>query len=87
MHKTLHRDIYWLGRQWAVTGFGIQAVDPKLNREFDVEASRIGYEGLAEAMLSEDWFDIEDFASALKVARQRLQKTPQSFRLSSDSEK
>jgi len=87
MHKTLHRDIYWLGRQWAVTGFGIQAVDPKLNREFDVEVSRIGDEGLAEAMLSEDWFDIEDFASALKVARQRLQQTPQSFRFSSDSEK
>ncbi len=87
MHKTLHRDIYWLGLQWAVTGFGIQAVDPKLNREFDVEASRIGDEGLAEAMLSEDWFDIEDFANALKVARQRLQETPQIFRLSSSSEK
>jgi len=87
MHKTLHRDIYWLGRQWAVTGFGIQAVDPKLNREFDVEASRIRDDGLAEAMLSEDWFDIEDFANALKVARQRLQEMPQIFRLSSDSEK
>ena len=87
MHKTLHRDIYWLGRQWAVTGFGIQAVDPKLNREFDVEASRIRDDGLAEAMLSEDWFDIEDFANALKVARQRLQETPQIFRLSSSSEK
>ena len=22
---TLHRDIFWLGQQWAVTGFGIQA--------------------------------------------------------------
>lgn len=87
MHKTLHRDIYWLGRQWAVTRFGVQAVDHKLNRKFDVEVSRIGDEGLAEAMLSEDWFDIEDFANALKVARQRLQETPQIFRLSFDSEK
>ena len=26
----LHRDIYWVGRQWAVTGFGIQAIDQRL---------------------------------------------------------
>ena len=26
---SLHRDIYWLGRQWAVTGYGIQAVDQR----------------------------------------------------------
>jgi hypothetical protein len=25
----LHRDIYWVGRQWAVTGYGIQACDQK----------------------------------------------------------
>jgi len=24
-HMALHRDIYWVGRQWAVTGYGIQA--------------------------------------------------------------
>src|SRR3954470_12665276 len=34
----LHRDIYWLGRQWAVTGYGVQAVDKKLNMKFDIEA-------------------------------------------------
>ena len=38
---TLHRDIYWLGRQWAVTGHGIQAVNKKLNMQLDVAASRI----------------------------------------------
>ena len=76
MHKTLHPDIFWLGRQWTVTGFGIQSINPKLNKTFDVEASRIWEEGLAEAMLSEDWFDIEDFRDALNEARKRSQETP-----------
>ena len=26
----LHRDIYWVGKQWAVTGYGMQAFDQKL---------------------------------------------------------
>ena len=38
----LHRDIYWVGRQWAVTGYGMQAVDPKLKGQFDIEASGCG---------------------------------------------
>ena len=33
----LHRDIYWVGRQWAVTGFGVQAVDQRLKGTFDIE--------------------------------------------------
>ncbi len=43
----LHRDIYWVGRQWAVTGYGMQAVDPKLKGQFDIEASRLWDDGLA----------------------------------------
>jgi hypothetical protein len=87
MHKTLNRDIFWLGRQWAVTGFGIQAVNHKLNMQFDVPISRIWEEGLAESMLAEEWFDIEDFAEALSVARRRFQETPHISRSVSDSEK
>ena len=71
MHKTLHRDIYWLGRQWAVTGFGIQAVDSKLEMQFDIETSRIWEDGLAASMISEPWFDPQDFQQALMVARRR----------------
>jgi hypothetical protein len=67
----LHRDIYWLGRQWAVTGFGIQAIDKKLNGEFDVAASRIWEENLAEPLQPLDWFDGDDFADALAQARKR----------------
>src|SRR4051812_2885819 len=37
----LHRDVFWLGRQWAVTGYGIQAVSKKFKMRFDIEASRV----------------------------------------------
>jgi hypothetical protein len=76
---TLHRDIYWLGRQWAVTGHGIQAVDKKLNMRFDVEASRVWEEGIDQPMRPLAWFDEEDFAEALRVARRLSQETPAKF--------
>jgi len=41
MSMALHRDIYWVGRQWAVTGFGIQAIDQRLKGSFDIEMSRV----------------------------------------------
>ena len=34
----LHRDIFWVGRQWAVTGYGVQACDQKQKGQFDIEA-------------------------------------------------
>jgi hypothetical protein len=71
---TLHRDIFWLGRQWAVTGFGIQAVDRKLEGRFDIEASRIWEDELAASMLGLAWFDADDFAEAIAVARRRAQE-------------
>lgn len=82
----LHRDIFWLGRQWAVTGYGIQAVNKKLEGKFDVEASRLWEEGLAEPILSEPWFDLDDFMEALEVARKRLRETPVTFRPSQSDE-
>src|SRR4051812_4222671 len=71
---TLHRDIYWLGRQWAVTGHGIQAVNKKLNMRFDVQASRIWEEDTDRPMRQLDWFDAEDFAEALQIARRLSQE-------------
>ena len=32
----LHRDIHWIGRQWAVTGHGMQLIDQKLQGFFDI---------------------------------------------------
>jgi hypothetical protein len=84
---TLHRDIYWLGRQWAVTGHGIQAVNKKLHMRFDVAASRIWEEGLDQPMRELDWFDAEDFAEALRVARRLSQETPAKFQPLAGGEK
>ena len=75
----LHSDIFWLGKQWTVTGYGIQAVNQKLEMKFDVKGARIWEEGLAEAMATEPWFDADDFAEALKVARRRAMENPKTF--------
>lgn len=74
----LHRDIYWVGRQWAVTGFGLQAVDPRLKGRFDIEASRLWDDGLAESLNAGGWLNDEDFAKALSAARARIPRPPQS---------
>jgi hypothetical protein len=67
----LHRDIYWVGRQWAVTGHGLQAVDQRLKGHFDIEASRLWEDGLLERLQAEKWLNSEDFAKALAQARTR----------------
>lgn len=64
----LHRDIYWIGRQWAVTGCGIQAVDQRLKGMFDIEGSRLGEAGLIEGLRQLPWFNEADFAKAFAVA-------------------
>lgn len=83
----LHRDIYWLGKQWAVTGYGIQAVDKKLDMKFDIEANRIWEDGLADAMQAEKWFDADDFIEALDNARRRARENPTTFRPAISNEK
>jgi len=75
----LHRDIYWVGRQWAVTGHGMQAIDQRLKGIFDIELARLWHDGLAESLRA-DWLNAEDFAKGLAVARAKfpepLRKTP-----------
>ncbi|MFZ2156062.1 MAG: hypothetical protein WAV72_08085 [Bradyrhizobium sp.] len=72
----LHRDIFWVGRQWAVTGYGVQAVDPKLKGQFDVEVSRLWEDGLADRLHRDGWLNREDFDKALSVARARYPEPP-----------
>jgi hypothetical protein len=50
----LHRDIYWVGRQWSVTGYGMQAIDQKLQGKFDIEVSRLWDDGLLESMQAQN---------------------------------
>jgi hypothetical protein len=72
----LHRDIYWVGRQWAVTGSGIQACDQKQKGKFDIEASRLWEDGVLESVRTQKWFNIEDFEKAISVARKYYPEPP-----------
>lgn len=72
----LHRDIYWVGRQWAVTGAGIQAVDQKRRSAFDIEVDRIWDDGLAGHLRTHTWFNGEDFERAVAIARTRFPEPP-----------
>jgi hypothetical protein len=72
----LHRDIFWVGRQWAVTGYGMQAVDRKLKGKFDIEVSRLWEDGLLESIHTEAWLNIADFEKALAFARKHYPQSP-----------
>jgi hypothetical protein len=72
----LHRDIYWIGRQWAVTGDGLQAVNQKLHASFDIEVARLWDDGILEALCTHAWFDPEDFIRGVEVARARYPLPP-----------
>jgi hypothetical protein len=72
----LHRDIYWVGRQWTVTGYGLQAVDQKQKGKFDIEASRLWEDDVLESLRAERWLNLDDFEKALAVARKRFPEPP-----------
>jgi hypothetical protein len=72
----LHRDIYWIGRQWAVTGFGLQAVDQRLKGAFDVEVARLWEDDLPQRMRALAWINADDFNKALDQARTRFPQPP-----------
>jgi hypothetical protein len=72
----LHRDIYWVGRQWAVTGQGMQAIDQKLQGKFDIDVSRLWEDDLPESLRAEKWFNPEDFSKGLVLARARYPQPP-----------
>ena len=72
----LHRDIYWVGKQWAVTGYGVQACDQKKKGQFDIEASRLWEDGVLESLRAEPWFNSEDFDNALVAARKYYPEPP-----------
>jgi hypothetical protein len=67
----LHRDIYWLGRQWAVTGYGLQVIDQRLKGVFDIEAAKLWEQGVLDAMRAHDWVNPIDFDKAITAARKR----------------
>lgn len=67
----LHRDIFWIGRQWAVTGHGMQLIDQRLMGAFDIEAARLWDDDLVARMRAKAWLNAADFDKGLAVARTR----------------
>jgi hypothetical protein len=72
----LHRDIYWVGRQWAVTGHGMQAIDQKQKSKFDIEIARLWDDDLSDGLRAEPWFNPDDFSKGLSRARARYPEPP-----------
>lgn len=72
----LHRDIFWVGKQWAVTGYGMQAVDQKQKSRFDIEASRLWEDNLLEGLSEQRWFNPDDFNAGLSIARAKYPESP-----------
>ncbi|QPF81936.1 hypothetical protein IC762_19260 [Bradyrhizobium genosp. L] len=68
----LHRDIHWLGRQWAVTGHGLQLINQKQMGYYDIEIARLWEPGVVEAMQSKAWINRDDFDKAVEIARNRF---------------
>ena len=67
----LHRDIFWIGRQWAVTGHGMQLIDQRLMGAFDIEVARLWDDDLIGRMHAKEWLNAADFDKGLAVARTR----------------
>jgi hypothetical protein len=67
----LHRDIFWIGRQWAVTGHGMQLIDQRLEGAFDIDAARLWDDDLIESVRAKAWLKAEDFDKGLAIARTR----------------
>ncbi|MEE7448990.1 hypothetical protein MRF4_14955 [Methylobacterium radiotolerans] len=80
MGHDLTDPVHWQGRQWAVTGYGIEALDGMYHVPFaeipDAEAERPDW-------LADLWnrygTDRDDLAAALRVARSKLREAKPSL--------
>jgi hypothetical protein len=67
----LHRDIFWIGRQWSVTGSGMQVINQKYDGEYDIPIECLWDDGLTDSLREQQWFNPDDFNKGLVVARAR----------------
>ncbi|QPF94919.1 hypothetical protein [Bradyrhizobium commune] len=72
----LHRDIFWVGRQWAVTGAGIQAVDQRLRGVLDIDIARLWDDAHVQGRRAKPGVNVEDFDKAVTMARARYPQIP-----------
>jgi hypothetical protein len=68
----LSKPVFWRGRQWAVTGYGVERRD---RNRYWIDHRRLwdderGF-GWVRHMAEKNWVDIADFAEALRLARIR----------------
>src|SRR5437868_11068722 len=72
----LHRDIFWIGRHWAVTGFGMQAINQKHGGQFDIAIERLWDDDWFVIPREQKWFNADDFNKGLALARTRYPRPP-----------
>lgn len=71
--EQIDEPIYWKGRQWAVTRYGIEARDGT----YPIAGDRVWEDdygnghGWIKHMSDKEWVDLPDFVEALRLARGR----------------
>jgi hypothetical protein len=69
--EALSEPIYWTGKEWAVTSFGVEARDGT----YPIAKERIweneNVHGWVRQIAEKEWRDVDDFAEALRIARKR----------------
>jgi len=72
--EALQEPVFFQGRQWAVTGFGVECRDGT----YPIAAKRLWEEektyGWVRHLAEKEWVDLEDFIVVLGVARVRFQE-------------
>lgn len=61
----LSKPVHWRGRQWAVTGYGIETID---KYHYTIPKARLGEDWLAH-VCAKLWCDVADFHKAFKQAQ------------------
>lgn len=62
--------ILWRGNQWAVTSYGIEALDGR----YAITRHRLDDPYWEAHMADKEWVDIADFAEALRIAGERFEQ-------------
>lgn len=57
----LHRDIFWIGRQWAVTGSGCRRSTRSDEGQFDIPIERLWDDDLPNGAREQKWFQPRRF--------------------------
>ncbi|MBE7196459.1 MAG: hypothetical protein INR70_01475 [Parafilimonas terrae] len=70
MNPGLTEPVHWQGRQWAVTGFGIEALDGMYHIPFaDIPDAAAGLPEWLDGLRHRYGTDCNDLDAALRVAR------------------